>query len=561
MEIALAKGSKKFGAALLAALASFLLYLPDLGNGFINWDDDIYVYSNPHIRSFDGSLFKWAFTKFYAANWHPLTWISHALDYAVWGLNPFGHHLTNNVLHAVNAFLVVLLAIRLLEAYAKRKGKSAAGERNVLVAGLVTGLLFGLHPLHVESVAWVAERKDVLCAFFFLLGLLAYVRYAENTDENEPLLKRFSSRSYLLVLAAFLCALMSKPMAVTFPVILLILDWLPFGRIGLKAWQRAIAEKVPFFVASLASFLLTVEAQSSGSAVLSLEAVPVATRLLLGIKAIAVYLWKMAFPYRLVPFYPYPTAANLFSLQHILPVLLVVLATFLFVTLARKNRLWLAAWGYYVVTLLPVLGFIQVGGQGMADRYTYLPGIAPFFMAGLGAAWVFERSASIKTTRVLCTGIAALLFLSMSYLSIKQIRLWKNDFVFWNYMIAEEPSLALPHNNLALAYADKGMTDQAIDQLERAIQLQPGWPVPHYNLANTYMALNMRDRAIAELNTTVTLDPGFAEAHNNLGILYASRGAFSEAIQQFGAAARLQPANKTFRANLERAIEGREEQR
>ena len=579
---ALTNGFKKFGAAILAALASFLLYLPDLGNGFINWDDDHYVYDNPHILSFDGSLLKWAFTTFHAANWHPLTWLSHGLDIQIWGLNPLGHHLTNNLLHTVNTFLVVLLAARLLEiggrssffsivtpppsapplkirggrgSYDPGGGEGGVTPKGVLIAAATAGLLFGLHPLHVESVAWVAERKDVLCAFFFLLGLLAYAKYADNTDESDPVLKRFSKGSYLLVLTLFLCALMSKPMAVTFPAVLLILDWCPLKRISAGTWRRVILEKAPFLVASLVSSLLTIKAQSSGGAVLSLKAIPLPARLFLGIKAIAVYLWKMAFPYRLVPFYPYPNDANFFAPQHLGPVLLVVSATCLFIWLARKNKLWLAAWGCYVVMLFPVLGFVQAGGQEMADRYTYLPSIAPFFVAGLGAAWVYERAAGMKTIKALFMGSAALLFLSMSYLTVKQINRWANDFVFWNYIIAEEPTLALPHNNLALAYAHEGMTDRTIDQLQRAIQLQPRWPVSHYNLANTYMRLNMRDRAIAEFNITVALDPGFAEAHNNLGILYASQGAFSKAVQHFGAAAQLQPANGTFNANLKRATE------
>ena len=217
----------KYLSACAVGFVTFLVFLPTLQNDFINWDDSLYVYENPLIRSFDTQLLISAFGDFYAGFWHPLTWISHALDYAIWGLNPMGHHLTNNILHAINAFLVVILITRLVEA-ASGSLKSSKGS---LVAAVTTGLLFGLHPLRVESVAWVAERKDLLCGLFYLLSIMAYTSYAANK----------SYRTYFISLGLFTLALMSKPMAVSLPVVLLILDWYPFRRIeSIKSFWNII---------------------------------------------------------------------------------------------------------------------------------------------------------------------------------------------------------------------------------------------------------------------------------------------------------------------------------
>ncbi|MGD0886439.1 MAG: hypothetical protein ABSA46_16485, partial [Thermodesulfovibrionales bacterium] len=219
--------------AAFVSLITFSVYLPALRNVFVSWDDDLYVINNLHIRSLNWAFFKWAFFGFHAINWHPLTWISHAFDYAVWGLNPLGHHLTNNILHAMNTFLVVLLCIKLLEMWKERSMPEAASpfldERRIMIAAGVTGLLFGLHPLHVESVAWVAERKDLLCGLFFLLSISAYVKHVRALV-SEPLEEKkaaslFFNRSYLVSLVFFVLALLSKPMAVSLPVVLLLLDW------------------------------------------------------------------------------------------------------------------------------------------------------------------------------------------------------------------------------------------------------------------------------------------------------------------------------------------------
>ncbi|MGD0885158.1 MAG: hypothetical protein ABSA46_09855, partial [Thermodesulfovibrionales bacterium] len=377
--------------AAFVSLITFAIYLSSLRNDFVIWDDGLYVINNLHIRSLNWAFFQWAFSGFYAGNWHPLTWVSHAFDYAVWGLNPMGHHLTNNILHAMNTFLVVLLCIKLLEMWKERSMPEAASpfldERRIMIAAGVTGLLFGLHPLHVESVAWVAERKDLLCGLFFLLSISAYVKHIRALV-SEPLEKKkaaslFFNRSYLVSLVFFVLALLSKPMAVSLPVVLLLLDWYPFQRIcSWKSFRDSGLEKLPFIACSLISSILTIMAQRTGGATGMMGFVPLRARMLVAAKAFVDYLGKIAVPVDLSPYYPYPKLqeVTLVSPQYLFAVIFVVGLTAILLVAAKKQRVWLSAWGYYVVTLIPVIGIVQVGSQAMADRYMYLPSLGPFLL-------------------------------------------------------------------------------------------------------------------------------------------------------------------------------------
>ena len=394
--------NSKYYLAGLVSLLTLIIYLAALQNDFVAWDDSIYIVVNPYIRSLNMGFFKWAFFSFYAGYWAPLTWISHALDYAVWGLNPLGHHLTGIILHAVNSFIVVLLIIKLLEVLKERAQQNEPmpflHERAILITGGVTGLLFGLHPLHVESVAWVAERKDLLCALFFLLSIMQYTDYAKSvSDGSAPggLLNRYYNKHYLLAVVFFILALLSKPMAVTLPVVLLVLDWYPLQRIqSFQAFRQAAVEKIPFFALSLFSSIITILAQRGGGALSSIETIPLSIRLLVSARALISYLWKMLWPLNLVPFYPYPKQSEMSALsifEYLLAIAFTLGITAVCVASVKRQKLWLSVWGFYIVTLIPVLGILQVGGQSMADRYTYLPSLGPFLVMGLIAAWVCEN--------------------------------------------------------------------------------------------------------------------------------------------------------------------------
>jgi len=559
------KKNVKYYCAAAVALMTLLVYLPALQNNFVEWDDPVYASDNFHIHSLSATFFQWAFSTFSAGNWHPLTWMSHALDYAVWGLDPLGHHLTSIVLHALNTFLVVMLLIRLLDAYKTKQNPSHLHDRTSLIAAGTTGLLFGLNPVHVESVAWVSERKDLLCAFFFLLSILAYVKYARgqgsgfrgqesgagrqkkgdksqksdgggNTKAGPT--KAFINTDYLFALGLFVLALLSKPMAVTLPVVLLILDWHPFDRIrSLKTFQDACVEKLPFFLLSLASSIVTVFAQNAGGALSSFASVPLSTRVLVAAKALTAYLWKMIWPLNLVPYYPYPETVSVASLEYFAPALLALGITAVCMVLAKKQKVWLAGWAYYCATLVPVLGIVQVGGQAMADRYTYLPSLGPFLLMGLGAAWLWEKVHAYKklsTIAKLFIGAAVVcIVFFLSFVTIKQTGVWKNSLSLWTYVIAKEPEVSLAYNNRGLTYDEMGQFDLAIIDFDRAIALDPSDHQAYTNRGMLYGKIGRFDKAIADLEKAITLDPLHAEAYNNLGIAYAKAGLPDKALEQF----------------------------
>ncbi len=513
------KNTRYYLAASVSLLTA-VVYLRVLHYQFIDWDDVYYVKENPHIRSLDLSLLKWSFLDFYIANWHPLTWLSHAADYAVWGLNPFGHHLTNIVLHAANTFIVVLLVARLVDTVngkqyeVSSRGPSAyslvpgSHSRFTLIAAGVTGLFFGLHPLHVESVAWVAERKDLLCAFFFLLGIMTYMRYVSGRAVvTEPGL-RFLNKHYFVTLILFILALLSKPMAVSLPAVLLILDWYPFEKVrSLKTLVGAIFEKIPFIVLSLSSSALTILAQNAGRALISTETIPLSSRALVSVRALIAYLWKMIVPLNLVPFYPYPGSPSFFSLNYLLPILLASLITFICVAVAGKRKVWAASWAYYVITLVPVIGIVQVGSQSMADRYTYLPGLGPFLIAGIVASWIYWKAETLTEhsliARLGCGVTAAILLFSLICLTVQQAALWKDSFSLWNYVIERQPGAAIAYNGRAVAFYRIREYDKSIRDLSKAVELNPHYGTAFYNLACVYSVQQKTAEACAALRKGV----------------------------------------------------------
>ena len=538
----------------LAALITFGAYLASLQNSFIaEWDDGEYVLNNFHIHSFTMAFLKWASLDFYASNWFPLTWISYALDYSLWGLNPLGYHLTNNILHAANTFIVVCLVVRLQrilkETDQGSRVTSLLSGRAILVTGGVTGLLFGLHPAHVESVAWIAERKDLLCALFFLLSITMYTRYVNRVGEDIAQKKwmRFFFKEYQLTLGFFVLSLLSKPMAVSLPVVLLILDWYPLRRIlSLKALYAALVEKLPFIALSLISSVLTILAQKSGGAIVSVEYVPLSERLLVVARSLITYLWKMVAPRNFIPYYPYPKNISLASPEFVLAVALVIGITVCCVLVAGRNRLWLTAWGYYVATLLPVIGIVQVGSQSMADRYTYLPGLAPFLIIALGTSWLWEKIISQKRWRF----IASALFLAgamatcvgLSYTTISQIKIWKNGLSLWSYVIEKEPGqVSIAYTNLGSVYQKMGQYDKAMENFDKALSLDQGDYLAYLNRGSIFDKLGRLDNAIESYNKAIMLHPNAYEAYFNRGLTYSKIGNLPRAIEDFQKAIALNP--------------------
>jgi Tfp pilus assembly protein PilF len=566
------KNKKLWLIAVIICLLSVSVYLPSLENNFVNWDDPSYVYENPNLKSPDTDFVKWAFSTSRTGYWHPLTWISLRADYAFWELNPEGYHLTSVLLHGLNTLLVVLLAGSLfMKGLPSQKGP-------VMFGAAVVGAMFGLHPFHVESVAWISERKDVLYSFFWLLSLLAYTGYASSAVVKRKVLL------FLLCFMSFALSILSKPMAVTLPLVLLILDFYPFRRLDQKGSfiKVALVEKLPFFLLSFVVSFVTIMGQKQEGAITAIEYLSFGKRVSGAIRAIGVYLAKTVWPADLVPFYPLDLNISLLTWENMLALVFVLSFTAISIKLWRRIPLLLACWGYFLITLLPVLGIVQVGSQAMADRYMYLPILGPLMIIGALGSIAWEKG---KTVRYLFVALFLSFSVFISVITVKQIPVWKDSISLWEYVNMRKPAVLLAHINLGLAYNEQGRTEDAIIEFQtallinpdnapvhnhlglayktqgrteaavkeyvRAIQIDPAYARPHNNLGIIYFEQRRTEEAMKEFLTAIELDPSQSEAHRNLGVLYIEAGRLNDAVKEFQIASDLDPNNTTLRESLQ----------
>ncbi len=511
--------------ALLLSIGSLVAFWPVFNAGFLNYDDDKYVTSNPHvITGISEANLVWAFTSFHASNWHPLTWLSHMTDAQLFGLSPAGHHFTNLAIHTINAILLFLLL------------NHGTGKpwRSAMVAAL-----FALHPLHVESVAWVSERKDVLSTFFFLLTILSFSRYAKERP-GRSLGK--SACFYGLALAAFALGLMSKPMLVSLPFVLMLLDVWPLGRIRLDDWPSAtrsllklIPEKIPFLILSAASCAVTFLAQNRGGAVMDAETLPLMDRLANVPVSYFRYLMKTVWPSDLAIFYPLKTWPALSSL--LIAMLLLGWLGLITFFARRRPYLFTGSW-FFFGTLVPVIGLVQVGLQSMADRYTYIPliGIFVMFVWGLGdlAGHFRWRPGLVGISGVALAGIL------MSLTHLQAVRWASSETVFRHALEVTQDNF-IAHQNLGLALTRAFRLKPAAAQFRQAVALRPGFPQAHNNLGLTIYGLGRVDEAIAEFGEALRLDPTLAQAHKNLGNAFMTKGDTELALTHFDQAIALKP--------------------
>ncbi|OQW87103.1 MAG: hypothetical protein BWK78_09350 [Thiotrichaceae bacterium IS1] len=460
---------------------------------------------NPHIQALTWENLQWMFTSFAMANWHPLTWLSHAIDFALFGLNPWGHHLTSLVIHCLNTSLFFLLALVLLTL---NQSCRAAGQWTTLTAlttvnyrtGLtasIAALLFGIHPQHVESVVWIAERKDVLFLLLVLLTLLSYLFYTLTTKRKWLW--------YGLALFSFMLALLSKPMAVTVPIILILLDIYPLHRTALTipnhsiSYQQLLWEKLPFLALTLISIILTMLAQQSAHAIANLEQLSLSMRLFNAFNSIIWYISKFIFPIQLAPFYPFPDYDSLASI--LIPLLAVILITFVAsYGWQRKQYYWLIGWLFYLFTLMPVLGLIQVGSQAAADRYAYLPTLPFYLLISTGVVSLFysEHFSSLpklaKTIKLAIIACGILITGMLLTATQKQTLVWRDDVTLWTYTVSRTPNSVIPREQLAHAYFRAGDYQAAIDHYGLIKDLKPS---VYANIALAYLHLGSLSAALA----------------------------------------------------------------
>ena len=421
-------------AAFLLAAATLCAFAPVLDTGFVGYDDDVYVSENAHVqRDIDASSLGWALTSFYASNWHPVTWLSHMIDWAAYGRNPLGHHLTSLLLHLAS----VLVLFFVLERMTGASGRSA-----------VAAALFAVHPLHVESVVWLAERKDVLCVLFWFLSIGAYARWRETP--------RGSLRLFVAVFA--MLALMSKPMAVTLPVTLLLLDFWPLGAARPRSAMAALQDKAPLFALSAAAACLTVMAQHAGQSISTVAASPIEQRIGNAVVSYVTYLVKTVWPVQLAVFYPHP-GATLPAWKIIGAASVLALFSVFAFRLRRTRPYLLFGWLWYLVTLVPVIGVVQVGAQGMADRYSYVPLVGIFVALSFGTGDLVAASTSRGAARgpartALATAIAVVL--TCIAITRFQVRFWKDGETLFTRALAVTERNDVAHSQLGILRARQG---------------------------------------------------------------------------------------------------------
>ncbi len=518
-------------------LVTFAAYWQVRTNGFINYDDPSYITENAHVSS--GLTLQgvgWAFSSIQFCNWHPLTWLSHMLDCQLFGLNPAGHHLVNVLLHAVNGAVLYLLLNRLTRA----QGPSA------LVA-----FLFALHPLHVESVAWASERKDTLSTLFFILTIWAYGAYVKNRRPGR----------YLLVMLFLSAGLMAKPMLVTLPFVLLLLDYWPLNRMaahhegGGVASANApplglFAEKLPLLVIAAASSVTTFLVQQGGSAVwLNM---PVGCRVANAVMAYATYVRKMIWPSDLALFYPHPASVGGISSGSVILSGAVLLAVCVMVFLLRKRSPYLlVGWLWYLGTLVPVIGLVQVGNQAMADRYSYIPLIGLFIMLAWGG---YDLACRMGRPSV-CRWIAVAMVGACAILTAHQVGYWKNTETVFHHALEVTPDNYLAHTNLGYCLGERGLHDEAMVHYLAAVQAAPGDPVSHNNIANALAEQGKIEESIAHYTIALKIDPTYADAHANLANRLAEKGFYKEAVAEYQTALRLKTRGTAkIHTNLGRAL-------
>ena len=509
------------GLALITSVAFF----PALQNNFVNFDDHTYVYENPKVvAGLTRSGITWAFTHFHSSNWHPLTWLSHMLDCQLYGLNAGGHHFTSALLHAV---VVILLFIVLQK-------MTGAVWRAAFVAAV-----FAIHPLRVESVAWISERKDILSGLFFMLTLAAYVKHARAPSVGR----------YLVVVLLYAFGLMCKPMLVSLPLVLLLLDYWPLRRFtDLSSARRLFIEKLPLIGLTAVSCLVTLFAQRSTTA--SIEQVPLVWRTGNAAVACMIYIVQMAWPIDLAPYYPHPV--------FYLPTWQIVLAIIALISISTAAVFWrrerpyvFTGWFWYLIMLIPVIGIVQVGSQAHADRYTYLPQIGLYVLVSWSAAHLVARR---RAGLPILTAAAAIVLLSLTWIARAQVRYWHDSETLWKHSLAVTEANPYPYYGLGELHLARGETNKAIAEFRMALHLRPKSPYAHDVLGFALTKAGQLDEAADHLNAAIRILPNHPMAHLHLGNALLQKGQTNDAIKEFEHELALQPDHAPARCNLAIAL-------
>jgi len=528
----------------LIALVTFAAFLPTLHNQFVDWDDQKNFIENPHYRGLGWSQLRWMWTTSHMGPWIPLTWMTLGLDYLLWGLNPVGYHVTNLLLHAANAVILYFVALRILSL--ARPGLVDRGQANLALSAAFAALLFALHPVRVESVAWATERRDVLSGLFYLSAILVYLCACERGERSRGW--------YWVTVGLFVCALLSKPMAVSLPVVLLVLDVYPLRRLGGSiGWWNAPArqvylEKIPFALLALAASAIAFLALVQLKNLAPLDELSMLGRLAVSAYGLSFYLWKTVMPVNLSPLYERPLTLNPWAMPFILSYGVVVAITAIVLALRRRVPGLPTAWLAYVVMVLPVLGIFQNGPQIAADRYTYLAGLAWAILAGasLLSCW--------RATRFLVAAPALGVLLGLGVLTWNQVQVWHDRERLWTHALALDPQSSIAGHNLGIVRADQGKLAEAIEHYRRALQIRPEYASAHNNWGAALAQQGKLAEASEHFRQALRIEPTFANAHYALGMALAHEGKLAEASDHYRQALQIKPGHADAHNNLGNAL-------
>ncbi|HKQ47667.1 MAG TPA: tetratricopeptide repeat protein [Phycisphaerae bacterium] len=527
------RGATAWLSVAIAAIV-FIAFLPCLSNDF-NYDDEKNILENRDFRGLGISNLRWMFTTFHMGHYQPLSWVTLGLDYVIWGKNPRGYHLTNLLLHAANAVLVLLIARRLLNL-----GMGNAIRRSAVDAGaFIAALLFAVHPLRVESVAWVTERRDVLSSFFLLATVLLYFRANEAAGQ---------SRRKLLAaaVAAFLLSLLSRAMGVTLPLILLVLDVYPLQRLGggrgyvNRAVRGVWLEKIPFIALAAAAAILAPIAQKDVGAAIELSRHGMDGRIAQAAYGLVFYIYKSLLPLNLSPIYELRLPLNVLAAKYIVSAIVLLGLTATVALLRRRFPALAAVALCHVIFLLPVLGFAQSGPQEVADRYSYLPAIGWSILIGGIAAFVWTRP--IHNVRPVVGVASTVIVVTLCVLTWRQCLVWRSALTLWTHATRNGPPAASAHYNLACALAKSGDKQAAIGEFHKAIDVNPVFASAHYNLSNTLYETGRVEDAILGYRRVLELDRHFGRAHYELGRVFGEQRRYQQAKEEYRAAIRVAPS-------------------
>jgi len=517
-----------FGICIFLTIAIWLVFGQTVHHQFVNYDDDDYVVKNSQVsRGLTPEGIGWAFTHVHSSNWHPLTWISHMLDCQFFGLNPAGHHLTNVVFHTITALLLFIVLRQM----------TGAAWPSAFVAAV-----FAIHPLRVESVAWVSERKDVLSGLFFVLTIGAYVRYTRGP---------WSLSRYALVFFLFAAGLMCKPMLVTTPLVLLLLDYWPLNRFGsgsqgngpFRIPRRVILEKLPLLGLALASCLITLSAQKdSMQPVARLSLLP---RLSNAVISYMDYLRQMFWPVDLAVLYPWEKTRLGISNTILSIVILLGISAVIFVL--RRRRYLVTGWLWYLIMLGPVIGIVQVGNQARADRYTYLPQIGLYLLL----TWMaLEIAASWRYRQAILASLSSIILIALVFSAHVQASFWKDSESLWSHALASTTDNIVAEGNLGKACYDKGKTREAMHYFENSLRIAPNQAPIHSCLGVFFLEMGRTEESLAHLQKALEIEPRFGDAHYNLGNTYLQMGQANEAVSHYKMALEIDPNDTQALNNL-----------